>query len=125
MCRKLNFLSELCDAWSLRWVLSGSICVSVCRCWIFVSAVQPVMILSAVFWVVWSLLRFVSEMMGSTLVNLSVSEGSFPANFKTATVRPLLKKHSLPHEDLSSYRPISNLNFVSKVLERLIHTRLA
>src|SRR6478609_9754728 len=60
----------------------------------------------------------------TTLVNLSLSEGSFPANFKTATVRPLLKKHSLPHEDLSSYRPISNLNFVSKVLERLIHTRL-
>src|SRR6478609_6852280 len=58
------------------------------------------------------------------LVNLSLSEGSFPANFKTATVRPLLKKHSLPHEDLSSYCPISNLNFVSKVLERLIHTWL-
>src|SRR6478609_2607019 len=61
----------------------------------------------------------------TTLVNLSLSEGSFPANFKTATVRPLLKKHSLSHEDLSSYRPISNLNFVSKVLEHLIHTRLA
>ena len=60
----------------------------------------------------------------TTLVNLSLSEGSFPSNFKTATVKPLLKKHSLPHEDLSSYRPISNLNFVSKVLERLIHTRL-
>src|SRR6476469_97512 len=29
----------------------------------FVSAVQAVIILSAVFWVVWSLLRFVSEMM--------------------------------------------------------------
>ena len=28
------------------------------------SAVQSVMILCAVFWVVWSLLRFVSEMMG-------------------------------------------------------------
>ena len=41
---------------------------SVCRCWIFVSAVQPVMILSMVFWVVWSLLRFVSEMMGDQRV---------------------------------------------------------
>ena len=33
---------------------SESISVSVCRCWMFVSAVQPVIILNAVFWVVWS-----------------------------------------------------------------------
>jgi len=30
----------------------------------------------------------------------------------------------LPHEELSSYRPISNLNFISKTLERIIHSRL-
>src|SRR4051812_24957170 len=35
-----------------------------------------------------------------------------------------IKKHSLPIEDLSSYRPISNLNFISKILERIIHNRL-
>ena len=40
------------------------------RCWILVSKVQPVMILSAVFWGVWSLLRFVSEMMGDQRVFL-------------------------------------------------------
>src|SRR6478609_1336027 len=67
MRRKLSACLS-CDAWSLNWVLSGSICVSVCRCWIFVSAVQPVMILSVVLWVVWSLLRFVSEMMGDQRV---------------------------------------------------------
>ena len=27
-------------------------------------------------------------------------------------------------EDLASYRPISNLNFLSKIIERIIHTRL-
>ena len=37
----------------------------------------------------------------------------------------LLKKHSLPPDDLSSYRPISNLNFISKILERIIHSRLS
>jgi len=36
----------------------------------------------------------------------------------------LLKKQSLPHDDLSSYRPISNLSFLSKLIERVIHTRL-
>ena len=39
-------------------------------------------------------------------------------------VKPLLKKFSLPPDDLASYRPISNLNFVSKILERIIYTRI-
>ena len=42
--------------------------VSVCKSWMFVYAVQPVIILSAVFWVVWSLSRFVSKMMGDQRV---------------------------------------------------------
>lgn len=58
------------------------------------------------------------------LVNLSLREGSFPDTFKSAVVRPLIKKHSLPKDDLSSYRPISNLNFVSKILEKVIYSRL-
>src|SRR5207245_1264803 len=36
-----------------------------------------------------------------------------------------IKKHSLPHDELSSYRPISNLNFISKILERITHSRLS
>ena len=58
------------------------------------------------------------------LINLCLSESTFPSCFKTAIVKPLLKKHSLPKDDLSSYRPISNLNFLSKLLERIIHNRL-
>ena len=60
----------------------------------------------------------------STLINLSLSEGLFPDDFKHAIVTPLHKKHSLPQDELSSYRPISNLNFISKILERIIHSRL-
>ena len=59
-----------------------------------------------------------------TLINLSLSEGIFPTTFKTALVKPLLKKYSLPSDDLSSYRPISNLNFISKILEKIIHVRI-
>ena len=58
------------------------------------------------------------------LINLSLSEGIFPTSFKQAVVSPLLKKPSLPKDDLSSYRPISNLNFISKLLEKVIYTRL-
>ena len=59
------------------------------------------------------------------LINLSLAEGKFPCLYKHALVSPLLKKYNLPKEDLSSYRPISNLNFISKILERIIHTRLS
>ena len=58
------------------------------------------------------------------LINLSLSEGMFPSSFKHAVVSPLLKKQTLPKDDLSSYRPISNLNFISKILEKVIYARL-
>ena len=54
------------------------------------------------------------------LINLSLSEGCFPSSFAHALVHPLLKKPSLSADDLSNYRPISNLNFLSKVLERIV-----
>ena len=60
----------------------------------------------------------------TTLLNLCIKESTIPADFKHALVTPLLKNSSLDKDDLSSYRPISNLNFLSKVLERLIHNRL-
>ena len=58
------------------------------------------------------------------LINLSLSEGIFPTSFKNSHIFPLLKKHNLPPEDLSNFRPISNLNYVSKLLERIVAKRL-
>jgi hypothetical protein len=43
---------------------------------------------------------------------------------KKATVRPLLKKHGLDVEILKNYRPVSNLTFVSKILEKVVASRL-
>lgn len=57
-----------CDAWSLRWVSSGRICVSMCRCCALVSRVHPVAVLSAWFWIVWSFDMFVCEVMGAQIV---------------------------------------------------------
>jgi hypothetical protein len=42
----------------------------------------------------------------TNLINLCIKESVFPDCFKTALVKPLLKKFSLPKDDLSSYRPI-------------------
>ena len=38
-----------CDECSLRCAFSGSMLVSLCKCWMFVSDVHPVVILSATF----------------------------------------------------------------------------
>ena len=58
------------------------------------------------------------------LANLSFTEGVFPSSFKTAQISPRLKKAGLDPLVPSSYRPISNLNTISKILERLYLARL-
>jgi Reverse transcriptase (RNA-dependent DNA polymerase)/Endonuclease-reverse transcriptase len=58
------------------------------------------------------------------LANLSFSQGHFPSALKTAQVTPLLKKSNLNTDDPSNYRPISNLNTIGKLLERLALARL-
>ena len=51
------------------------------------------------------------------IVNVSLKTGEFADIWKTAIIRPLLKKINL---DLipSNYRPVSNLSFLSKVVEK-------
>jgi len=60
----------------------------------------------------------------TTLTNLSLQTGKFPARFKSAQVLPLLKKAGLDRLMPVNYRPISNLSTVSRVLERLVLARL-
>ena len=43
---------------------------------------------------------------------------------KGARVNPVLKKSTLPKEELNSYRPVSNLSFISKILENVVANRL-
>ena len=50
------------------------------------------------------------------IVNISLTEGCFCKDWKTAVVRPLLKCLGL-QLILSNYRPVSNLTFVSKIVE--------
>ena len=57
------------------------------------------------------------------IVNLSISAKAFPVSEKHAILKPVLKG-SLDSQSLSSYRPISNLSFVSKVIENVILDQL-
>ena len=47
-----------------------------------------------------------------------------PTCLKQSIIRPLLKKRDLDPEDLISYRPVANLPFLSKLVERLVARRL-
>ena len=60
----------------------------------------------------------------SHLANLSFDQGAFPSKFKRALITPLLKKPRLSKSDPSNFRPISNLNTIGKILERLALARL-
>ena len=58
------------------------------------------------------------------LATLSFQEGCFPHSFKTALITPVIKKLNLDPNNLSNYRPISNLNNISKIMEKLFLSRL-
>ena len=52
-----------------------------------------------------------------------MTRGKFPALHKSASVCPRLNKPHLDTNDLSTYKPISNSSFVSKILEPIIDSR--
>lgn len=58
------------------------------------------------------------------LFNKSLASGCFPQDFKNAVVIPRLKKDSLDTSQMKNYRPVSNLSFISKLLERVVQLRL-
>ena len=60
----------------------------------------------------------------TNIVNASLCSDLFPDDFKQAQVNPLLKKSTLSKENLNSYRPISNLHFIFKVLEKVVASHL-
>ena len=52
----------------------------------------------------------------TSLINLSLSTGNFPTQWKEALVQPLLKKPGLDVE-FNNLRPVSNLKYISKLVE--------
>ena len=74
--------------------------------------------------------RFLKSVLSSLLaplthiVNMSLQSGTFPRALKTAVIKPLLKKSSLDATVLNNYRPISNLPFLGKILEKVVYQQL-
>ena len=58
------------------------------------------------------------------IVNPCLTTGDFPISCKSSIVIPLIKEPSLYREMLNNYIPISNLSFLSKVIEKVISIRI-
>jgi len=58
-------------------------------------------------------------------VNKSLSLGAFPKSIKAALGKPLIKNHTMGCNILNNYRPVSNLTFLSKVIERVVAFHLS
>ena len=58
------------------------------------------------------------------IVNLCLSTSKFPSSCKSSILIPLIKKPSLDTEILKNYRPVANLSFLSKIIEKVIATQI-
>ena len=69
----------------------------------------------------WLLKECIAELVPTItdIVNMSLRD-----SLKTALIRPLLKKTGLDSDILKNYRPVSNLTFISKVIEKVVSGRL-
>ena len=87
----------ICDACSWRYSFIGRVCVSSCRCCVFVFVVHPVAILSAVFCVICSLLMFVSDASGDHMVETYLSMGLLMALYVARNVSFCFHHAHFPH----------------------------
>ena len=58
------------------------------------------------------------------IINLSLTLGTMPLQMKEALLCPLLKKQDLDLLQYKNYRPMSNLTFISKLVERAVCEQL-
>ncbi|KAK3564028.1 hypothetical protein QTP86_006951 [Hemibagrus guttatus] len=61
----------------------------------------------------------------TTVINGSLTSGHVPIAFKKARVIPILKKPALDPSDISNYRLVSILSFLSKILKHIVYNQLS
>ncbi len=59
-----------------------------------------------------------------TIVNKSLQTSQMPPQLKRAIVKPILKKTSDDSENMKNYRPVSNLPYISKIIEKVAVNQL-
>ncbi len=58
------------------------------------------------------------------IINSSLSSGYVKKTFKLAVIKPLIEKTQLDPKELINYRPISNLPFLPKILEKVVSSQI-
>ena len=58
------------------------------------------------------------------MCNRSLQFGWLPLSQRHAIVKPILKKEGLDQDDVKNYRPMSNLTYISKLVERMVSKQL-
>ena len=58
------------------------------------------------------------------IVNLYIVQGYFPNSLKHANIKPLIKKPGLDSETLKNYRPVANLKFLAKTVDRVCSSQI-
>ena len=59
-----------------------------------------------------------------TIVNKSLQSGQMPHHLKRAIVKPIIKKSTLDPENMKHYRPVSNLAYIGKIIEKVVVAQL-
>ena len=54
------------------------------------------------------------------IINILITNGTISTNMKEALFGPLLKKLNMDLHQFKKFRPVSNLSFVSKLVERAV-----
>ena len=58
------------------------------------------------------------------LINALIATGHFPTACKTAVIKPLIKKSGLDESLQANYHLVSNLPFLSKILEQVVYKQV-
>ena len=85
------------------------------RCWATTSSLVP-----CPAWLI-KASRPVTTEWATTIINGSLQEGKVPLALKETLIRPIRKKLSLAADDIGNYRPVTNVSFLSKVVERVVN----
>ena len=64
--------------------------------------------------------RPVTTEWATAIINGSLQDGSVPLALKETLIGPIRKKPSLVVDNIGNYRPLSNVSFLSKVVERMV-----
>ena len=60
----------------------------------------------------------------TVIINGSLLEGKVPPALKETLIRLIRKKPNLAVDDIGNYRPVANVSFLSKVVERVVADQL-